>query len=134
MSERNVIQRVFDGFGRDTGFEKKSGNWYRRGEEVIAVSNLQKSQYAPRYYFNQGFWLRELGWERYPKPNECHVRLRLEGLLPTAEVRINELLDLEREMSDEQRMLELRALLDEELLPLIERGSTVDGLRVMLAD
>jgi hypothetical protein len=134
MSERNVIQRAFDEFGRDAGFEKKSGSWYRRGEEVIAVSNLQKSQYGPRYYFNQGFWLRELDDERYPKPNKCHVRMRLEGLLPAAEERVNELFDLEREMSDEQRMRELRALLDEELLPLIERASTVDGLRSMLVD
>jgi len=134
MSERNVVQRAFDEFGRDARFEKKSGSWYRHGQEVIAVSNLQKSQYGPRYYFNQGFWLRELGDERYPKPNKCHVQARLEGLLPAAEERINELLDLECEMSDEQRIHELRALLDDELLPLIERGSTIDGLRAMLAD
>jgi hypothetical protein len=134
MSERNVIQRAFDEFGRDAGAEKKSGSWYRRSDEIIAVSNLQKSQYGPRYYVNQGFWLRELDDERYPKPNKLHVQMRLEGLLPAAEERINELLDLECEMSDEQRVSELRALFDEELLPLIERASTVDGLRSMLAD
>jgi Domain of unknown function (DUF4304) len=134
MSERNVIQRAFDEFGRGAGAEKKSGSWYRRSEEVIAVSNLQKSQYGQRYYFNQGFWLRELDDERYPKPNKLHVQMRLEGLLPAAEDRINELLDLEREMTDEQRMRELRVLLDEKLLPLIERASTVGGLRAMLAD
>ena len=134
MSERNVIQRAFDEFGRDAGFEKKSGSWYRRGDEVIAVSNLQKSQYGPRYYVNQGFWLRQLDEERYPTPNKCHVQLRLERLLPAAEQRINELFDLVHEMSDERRMVELRALLDDGLLPLIERGSSVAGLRAMDAD
>jgi hypothetical protein len=110
MTERNVIQRAFDEFGRAAGFEKKSGSWYGRSEEVIAVSNLQKSQYRPRYYFNQGFWLRQLDEEPYPKPNRCQVQLRLEGLLPAAEERINELFGLDREMSDEQRMRELRAV------------------------
>jgi hypothetical protein len=134
MSERNLVQRAFDEFGRAAQFEKKSGSWYGRSDEVIAVSNLQKSQYGPRYYFNQGFFLRQLDEELYPKPNKCHVQLRLDGLIPAAEERIAELFDLEREMSDDQRMRELRVLLDEELLPVIERGSTVDGLRSMLAD
>jgi len=134
MSERNIIQQAFDEFGREAGFEKKSGSWYRRGDEVIAVSNLQKSQYGPRYFFNQGFWLCELDDERYPKPNRLHVQARLEGLLPAAEERIGELLDLTFEMDDDERSRELRALLDRELLPLIERGCTIDGLRSMLAD
>ena len=99
MSERNAIHRVFDEFFRDAGYEKKSGSWYRRGEGVIAVSNLQKSQYGPRYYLNQGFWLCQLGDEHHPKPHKLHVQVRLEGLLPAAEERINELLDLNHEMS-----------------------------------
>ena len=37
------------------GFTKKSGSWYRRGEETIAVLNLQKSQYGPSYYVMSDF-------------------------------------------------------------------------------
>jgi hypothetical protein len=133
MSERNAVQRAFDGFGRDAGSEKKSGSWYRRRDEVVAVLNLQKSQYGPRYYLNVGFWLVEVGDERYPQPHKCHVRMRVEGLLPAAEKRINELLNLGHDMSDEERMTELRALLDGELLPLLERAGSVAGLRGMLA-
>ena len=137
MSERNVIQQAFDEFGRDAGAEKKSGSWYLRTDEVIAVSNLQKSQYGSSYYFNQGFWLCELGDERYPPAHRCHVQERLEYLL-SAEAkdrqRMRQLFQFEREMSDEQRVRELRTLLRDELLPLIQRGSTVDGLRGMLAE
>src|SRR6266540_5128131 len=104
MSERNVVQQAFDRFGREARFEKKSGFWYRHSEEVIAVSNLQKSQYGPNYYFNQGFWLRQLGDERYPKVNQCHVQARLEDLLPESERRIGDLLNLEYEMADEERI------------------------------
>jgi hypothetical protein len=135
MSERNVIQCAFDDFGRDAGAEKKSGSWYRRSDEVIAVLNLQKSQYGPSYYFNLGFWLREIDDERYPKAHRLHISTRLGGLLPAAEKRIDDLLDLGCAMGDEQRTRELRTLLEDELFPLVERGgSTVEGLRSMRRD
>lgn len=132
MSERNAIQRAFDQFGKEAGLEKRSGSWYRRGDEVISISNLQKSQYGPQYYFNQGFWLRELGDEKFPKSNHAHIVTRLEDLLPDAEQRITELLDLEYELPEDARIDELVMLLQERLLPLIERGSTVTGLRSMV--
>lgn len=134
MSERNAVQRAFDRFGTEASFEKKSGSWYRRGDEVISISNLQKSQYGPAYYFNQGFWLRELGDERFPKSSQAHIVTRLEDLAPDAEQRIGELLNLEHEMPDEQRQDELVALLAERLLPLIDRGSSIVGLRAMVDD
>lgn len=129
MTERDAVQQAFDRFGRDAGLEKKSGSWYRQGDDVIAVSSLQRSQYGPSYYWNQAFWLRQLGDERYPKVNKCHLQSRLEGLLPDAEQRVRELLDLEHALSDEDRVAELVALLERELLPVIEQGSSIDGLR-----
>lgn len=120
ISTRNAIQRAFDQFGRESGFEKKSGSWYRRGDEVVAVSNLQKSQYGPSYYINQGFWLSRLGAERYPKVNKCHIQARIEDLLPTAEFRLGQLLTLDFDVPAEQRSKELVDLLERALLPLIK--------------
>jgi hypothetical protein len=132
MSERNAAQLAFDRFGREAGLEKKSGSWYRRSVEVIAVSNLQKSHYGPQYYFNQGFSLVQVSDARFPKEEKCHIRARLGSLLRDASSRIDQLLDLEHEMPDEQRIEELVALLNERLLPFIERGNSVAGLRVLL--
>jgi hypothetical protein len=42
------------------------------------------------------------------------------------------LLDLDYEIPDEQRIDELVAMLRDRLLPLIERGNTVAGLRTLL--
>ena len=134
MSERNAVQVAFDRFGREAGFEKKSASWYGRSDEVISVSNLQKSQYGPQYYFNQAFWLRQVGDERFPKENKCHIRARVEDLLPAGSPRIEPLLDLAHRMPDEQRIEELVLLLNDRLLPLIERGSTVAGLRALRDD
>jgi hypothetical protein len=131
MSERNAVQRAIDQFGKEAGFDKKSGSWYRRGDEVVAVSNLQKSQYGPQYYFNQGFWLRQVADERFPKPQKSHIFARLGSLLPDESSRIERLLDLDYEMPDDQRVEELVGLLNDRLLPLIARGSTVAGLRAL---
>jgi Domain of unknown function (DUF4304) len=134
MSERNAVQRGFDRFGQEAGFEKKSGSWYRRGDEVISISNLQKSQFGAQYFFNQGFWLRQLDDEPFPKSNVAHIAARIEDLLPEVEERVGELLDLEFEMPEEQRVDELVGLLNEHLLPLIERGGSIAGLRSMVDD
>lgn len=134
MSERNAVQRAFDQFGSEAGLEKRSGSWYRRGDEVISISNLQKSQYGPQYYFNQGFWLRELGDERFPKSHHAHIVTRLEDLLPDAEQRITQMLDLEYDLPECERVDELVTLLQGRLLPLIERASTLTGLRSMVDD
>lgn len=134
MSERNAVQQAFDRFGEEAGFEKKSGSWYRRSDEVISIFNLQKSQYGPQYYLNQGFWLRALDDERYPKSNQAHIVSRLEDLVPEIEQRVGDLLDLDCEVPDEQRIEELVALLSEHLLPLIERGDSLAGLRSMVDD
>lgn len=134
MSERNAVQRGFDRFGTEAGFQKKGGSWYRRGDEVILISNLQKSQYGPSYFLNQGFWLRQLDDERFPKSNQAHIVARLEDLAPDVEQRLSELLDLEHEMPDAQREGELAALLAEHLKPLIDRGESMLGLRSMVDD
>ena len=129
-----MVHEALERFGCAAGLEKKSGAWYRHGDEVIAVSDLQKSQYGPQYYFNQGFWLRELGEERYPKPLKCHISLRLETLVPEERHRIACLLDLGRQVPDEKRIDEIVALLNDRILPVIERGSSLAGLREMVDD
>ncbi len=132
MSKRSVIHEGLERFARGAGLEKKAGAWYRRGDEVVTVVDLQKSQYGAQYYVNLGFWLREFGGEPYPKGAGCHISVRLEVLAPEERKRIARLLDLVVEMPDEQRIDELVALLRERLLPLIERGSSVAGLRALL--
>jgi hypothetical protein len=76
---------VFDKFAAGAGFVKKSGSWYRASDEVITVLNLQKSQYGLSCYVNIAFCLRALGAETFPQEQKCHIRFRLEILLPDRE-------------------------------------------------
>jgi hypothetical protein len=132
MSERNAVQRAFDSWGREAGLEKRSGSWYHTSDEVISVSNLQKSQYGQKYYVNQAFWLRELGDECFPKENKCHIRMRLGSLVGDQSDRLDQLLDMKYEASDESRILELAALFGVGLSRVIERGDSLRGLRALL--
>jgi hypothetical protein len=119
----NPIQRTFFQFGKDLAFERRSSTLYGRNDEVVTVSNLQRSQYGPRYYVNQAFWLKELGDVLYPKAYQCHVMCRLESLFPEKVEMIGRLLDLEYDIPDELRSEDFRSVLTEHLLPFIKRGS-----------
>lgn len=132
MTKRNPAQEALQRYGRETGLERRSGAWYQAGDEVIAVADLQKSQYGPQYYFNLGFLLRTLTPDEYPKPSMAHVSARLEALVPEERDRIAQLLDLEHDLPDEQRIDELVALFKDRVSPLIARGSSMDGLRAMV--
>lgn len=134
MASRNAVQIGFDQFGKRAGLEKKSGWWYRRGTDVIAASNLQKSQYGPKYYFNQHFTLRVLTSDRHPRGEDMQIQCRLEVLLPAFKNEIEELLDRGTAIADDQRLTDLTALLTQHLIPLLERADTLDGLRAMDAE
>lgn len=130
MSERNVIQTTFDAFGKAAGGSKKSGSWYVRSPETIAVINLQKSQYAVSYYVNVGLWLLAAGPADAPKPSHCHIQTRLGRLVPSEqEERLSALLSMDSPIDDGTRAAELDELLRECLLPILDAASTLEGLR-----
>jgi Domain of unknown function (DUF4304) len=130
MSSRDVIQATFDEFGKAAGGSKTSGSWYLRSSETVVVLNLQKSNYARRYYVNVAVWLLAAGSADAPKPSRCHIQTRLEGLLPSAmERQLVVLLDLDSPIDDVSRREELLVLLRQHLLPLVKASSTLEGLR-----
>jgi len=129
MSERDVIQRIFDEFGKIAGCSKKSGSWYMRGPETIVVLNIQKSQYGHQYFVNLAIWLRALGDADAPKENNCHIRTRLTRLVPTdLEERLTALLDLDRDLDEVTREEELLRLLCGHLLPLLKASLSLESL------
>jgi hypothetical protein len=60
---------------------KKAQNWYRDKENLIHVVGLQKSNWGQLYYINLAVWVKSLGEpEQCPRVQDCHLRLRLEGI------------------------------------------------------
>jgi hypothetical protein len=134
MSTRDVIQICFDDFAKSAGYEKKSGSWYRRSASVISILNLQKSQYSSRYFINIALWLLELGEEKYPKEQYCHLRSRIDAIFTDFESEINDLLDFRVKMQDEQRLEQLDVILRRHLEPLLLVTNTLEGLSTSEAD
>lgn len=128
MSHGDPIQTAFDDFARELGFKKKSGTWYRRQPETIALLQLQKSQWGAQYYVNVALWLLPLGESDHPKEHQAHVRTRLTKLVTEEEAtELERLLDLEAEVPDrEQRLLEL---LRTRLGALLDETGTIADLR-----
>lgn len=134
MAERNEIQRAFDAFGKSEGMVKRSGSWYRTGDEVIGVMNLQKSQYGPRYYINVGYWLQAIEEAKFPPDEQCHILIRLDALIADRGEEVKALLDFDSEISGEERTQRLGDLLNSRLRPALEQGSSVDGLQKLRSE
>lgn len=108
-SKSNPIAMALSQVLEPEGFLKKASNWYSKAPEVIRMANLQKSIYGNQYYVNFGLWLNALGAAEFPKENQCHIGWRLGALSPRKEKLLASLLDLEKRMSDEDRV---KALVD----------------------
>lgn len=130
MSEANAIQAALAGFALSAGAVKRSGAWYRRGDDVVTVLELQKSQYGPKYYLNIGLWLLSLGDVPYPKPVQCHAQTRLEVQVPQVlRPELEKLMDLEAPIDDEDRRSQLQMLFSEHLSPILDVSRRVATLR-----
>lgn len=135
MTTHNVLRLTFNGFAKAAGFSKKSGVWCRRQHETIAVLELQKSQYGPQYYVNVALWLLELGEAECPKEHACHLRSRLDELFPAHEDQLKIVLNLDNPtLTEVERREKFESILNEQLLPLIDSSSTLEGVKTLVAD
>jgi len=110
------------------GFSRKGNSWFRRGEEIVQVVNLQKSRWGNQYYLNYALWLLALGETSLPREEMCHVRKRVDDLVAN-EKQFNELLDLENDIPAEERAALLSKMLTSDLVPFIDKSSSIAGLR-----
>lgn len=130
VKPRTIVQTTFDEFGKSAGLRRKASTWYLRSDETIAVLNLQRSLYGPPYYLNVAVWLLALEPADTLREFKCHIRTRADRLVPAdLEARLSELLDLESAIDDETRRVELLALLQMHVLPVMRASATLDGLR-----
>ncbi len=123
-----IVQAEVARVAKDRGMTRKSGSWYLAGPESILVLNLQKSNYARRYFVNLGVWLLEIERAEFPPEHEAHIRTRATQLVESPE-RLEQLLDadwLEEHPAQEAELREtLHGVLDE-VTPIL---SSLDGLR-----
>jgi hypothetical protein len=115
MSERDEVQVQVDRFCKEAGYTKKSGYWYRRQAETIAVIGLQRSQYSHAYYLNVALWLLPLEESVAPKEHTCHVRTRADRLVLDGEALTNAL-NLEEHVAERSTTIAAALANTDELL------------------
>jgi hypothetical protein len=129
MSAPNIMQSTFDHFAKALGGRKKSGSWYIAGPDAVVVLNLQKSNYANKYYVNIGLWFTGVGPAKDPKPTYCHLQARAETLVDdTHRPRLEALLTVESDRPVDEHERDLLEALDSQIRPYIEAGQTLAGL------
>ena len=127
---KREIKEVLEESLTRIGFVRKSSTWRRSCIEVTQVVNLQKSNYDDTYFLNIAFWIDLLG---DPGPavreEQCHVRGRAMPDLLGEQSRVEEFLSVRSRLEKGERLEGLRAALQDEVLPLLERMNCIEGIR-----
>lgn len=128
MDTGTLAKAISKGLG-PAGFKRSGLTWRLRGEEVIAVVNLQKSRFGNDYFLNLGFWLVELGDAASPKEEQCHIRARAERVWSKSVPSLSDALDSDCAMTDEDRVRVIGDFVCSRLVPFISGALLVQGLR-----
>jgi len=102
MTKQNIVDILSDIF-IPQGFKKKGNYWVANGKEINKMVDLQKSQYSNSFYINYGFIINAIPLTGL----KTHIFGRLGSMNKSEQIRINQLMDLENEISDVSRAVEL---------------------------
>ena len=124
--EKKSLEGAFAPALKVLGFKKRGGTWHRNQGDWIQVINIQGSQWSRTFYINLGVYLPELGMKESPAEYDCHIRERLNQLVPD-NARLVQLLDLHSKTFIEVEGSELVSLVVEYGIPWLDRCSDKAG-------
>jgi hypothetical protein len=115
------------------GYREDQATWRRVQDEAIFVFNIQDSQFWPALFVNLAVYFRALGTHSKPLEYECHLRTRLNRVVPDA-ARIVRLLDFAlingEDIAEDVRYPEIRSAVEQYALPWFSCYSTLDQARL----
>lgn len=127
MEKRDII--IFlDEIFKPIGYKKRGSTWKHESIELEKIIKLQKSKYSDVYYLNYGFIIKGLEINKL----EMHVYNRLASLNDIENERIIDLLDLDSNISDEQRKTGLKIFVEDKLLTELTNINTKKELATSL--
>ena len=122
--EKRQLTNVLNEILISIGFKKKGNYWVINGDVITKMVNLQKSNYSNAFYINYGYILNSI-----PLGNlMMHVYNRVTSLDIEERDRITALLDLESNISDEERIKALKEILQSKLVKKIQAVKTEEDL------
>lgn len=110
------------------GFKKKGNYWIINGSEITKMINLQKSQFSNSFYINYGYILNAIPLDGLT----MHIFNRLATSNTDINKKIEVLLNLENNISDIERIIELKDILFKNLVDKITLVNTEKDILEML--
>jgi hypothetical protein len=114
--ERKELANILNETLIPAGFKRKGNYWVINGDEITKMINLQKSQFGNVYYINYGYILQALPLGVF----RTHVENRVAFSTKEENLRLHELLDLDSNISDEERTKALKEILQNKLVSKIQ--------------
>ncbi len=122
--EKKELVTLLNSIFMPIAFKRKGNNWVQNGNEINKIINLQKSQYSNAYYINYGYIINNLPLNNWVK----HVNDRLASKDKEEQNLINNLLDLENDFNQSDRLILLHELVNKKIIPEITSIHTEDDL------
>lgn len=123
------LQQYLAPLMKAAGYLKERATWRCAKDESILVFNIQGSQFGPDLFLNLAVYYRALGTELKPLEYECHLRARLNSLVPDP-LRLIRLLDFGFQngdrIADEVRCPEIKTAVEACGLPWLNGYATLD--------
>lgn len=102
--EKKELANILSEVLTSVGFKKKGDYWVLNGSVITKMVNLQKSQYSNSFYINYGYILKSLPLNG----KMMHIYNRMTSSDIDKRNRIEKLLNLENEISNNERIFELK--------------------------
>lgn len=125
--ERIGLLKIIDETLGPIGFMKKKNDWVLEVGDLIKLVNLQKSRHGNFFYINYGYTLNKVPLGDLT----MHISNRVNSSDLKERNRIDELLDLDKEIPDEHRHKGLMQLLQD---TLVRKLSSINSEQDLLAE
>lgn len=123
MDKKDLIG-LLSGIFISHGFKHKGNNWISDNDELIKIINLQKSNFSNSYYINYGYVIKGL-----QLTTTTHVANRLHGNNLEEGKRIKELLTIDSDIVDNERLLELEKIILDKIINKFQLINTPKDLK-----
>jgi len=129
--ENKILQGFLKPVLKDAGYKKKGATWHCQDEEFVRVLNIQGSQWSTSFYLNLGIYIRALGDESTPTEYKCHIRQRIDGIVPDRAEAFR-LLDFNEAIDPIEREKGIKEIVSDYGLKWLKEKSSIEGLKQYL--
>lgn len=131
-ADNKLLQGALAPSFKERGFLKDGGTWRRTSPDAIVVFHIQGSQWGRQFYLNLGAYFRQLGPEAAPPERRCHLRVRMNVLVPDP-LPLGKLLDFDEDIATSDRCTQLADAVREYAMPWLDAMSACETARRYLA-